>query len=343
MKKFIFVHLLDVPIIVGNKLLSILLYIMDIAKLSDKQISRLRNNHPVRMKKGTGHKISLNEKNMKKCSKCFSRGNGATISLDDDEVEINGAGIFKKFKRAVRKAAKRTADVGKDVGKKIDKASKTKIAEESKDMAIDFAIDGATASMIASNPMVAPAAIAAGKQAKKEAKKGKGIFTKMKKIAKQAEEFAKKPVVARKIKNTLKEGVGKFVDLSTAGIVATNPELAPAAVLGGDQIKSAAKSKLDKAFSRSGKKSIPSLSTSQFTNAVKEEVNKGKKKLVEYSIGELQRAIQEKLKDLDLIEGTGLYYSTGRGINSIGLPDAVQSIRHYQTNIDVAPLQKYNL
>ena len=38
---------------------------MDIAGLSDKQISRLRNKHPVRMKKGTGHKISMNEKNMK--------------------------------------------------------------------------------------------------------------------------------------------------------------------------------------------------------------------------------------------------------------------------------------
>ena len=315
---------------------------MDIAGLSDKQISRLRNKHPVRMKKGTGHKISLNEKNMKKCSKCFSKGNGATIALDEDEVEMNGAGILKKFKRAVKRTARKTADVGEDVGRKIDKASKTKIAKKSKDMAIDFAIDGATASVIASNPMVAPAAIVAGEEAKKKAK-GKGIFTKMKKIAKQAEDFAKKPVVARKIKNTLKEGVDKLVDVGAAGIVATNPELAPAVLLGKDQLKSAAKSKLDKAFSPGGKKSLPSVDTSAFKDAVSEEVSRGKKQLVEYSVGELQRAIQEKLKDLDLIEGTGLFYSTGRGVNNIGLPDAVQSIRHYQTNIDVAPLQKYSI
>jgi len=333
---------------------------MDIAELSDKQISRLRNKHPVRMKKGTGHKLSLNEKNMKKCSKCFSKNNGATIALDDDEVEMNGAGIFKKFKRAVKrtarktadvgkdlgskidKASRKTADVGKDVGSKIDKASKTKIAKKSKDMAIDFAIDGATASVIASNPMVATTAIVAGEEAKKKAK-GKAIFTKMKKIAKQAEDFAKKPVVARKIKNTLKEGVDKLVDVGAAGIVATNPELAPAVLLGKDQLKSAAKSKLDKAFSSAGKKSLPSVDTSAFRDPVSEEVSRDKKHSVEYSVGELQRAIQEKLKDLDLIEGTGLFYSTGRGVNGIGLPDSVQSMRHYQTNIDVAPLQKCSI
>jgi len=316
---------------------------MDIAGLSDKQISRLRNKHPVRMKKGTGHKISLNEKNMKKCSKCFSKNNGATITLDDDEVEMNGTGIFKKFKRAVKRTARKTVNLGKDVGRKMDTASKTNVARKGKDMAIDFAIDGATASVIASNPMMAPAAIVASKEAKKQSKKGKGIFTKMKNIAKQAEDFAKKPVVARKIKNTLKDGVGKLVDLTTAGVVATNPELAPVALLGAEEIKKASKSKLDKAFSRGGKKSLPSFETTQLTDAVKDEINKGKKKLVEYSLGELQRAIQEKLKDLDLIEGTGLFYSTGRGVNNIGLPDAVQSIRHYQTNIDVAPLQKYSI
>ena len=31
-----------------------------IAKLSDNQLSRLRNGHPVRIKLGTSHKIALN-------------------------------------------------------------------------------------------------------------------------------------------------------------------------------------------------------------------------------------------------------------------------------------------
>ena len=48
---------------------------MNIAQLSDKQISRLRNGHSVRVKEGTGHQdIALGEMNMKKCIKCFKKG-----------------------------------------------------------------------------------------------------------------------------------------------------------------------------------------------------------------------------------------------------------------------------
>ena len=73
---------------------------MDIEKLSDKQISRLRNGHSVRVKAGKGHMgVAMGEMNMKKCTKCFKKGAGATISLSPEEVEMNGAGIFKKFKR----------------------------------------------------------------------------------------------------------------------------------------------------------------------------------------------------------------------------------------------------
>ena len=73
---------------------------MDIAKLSDKQISRLRNGHSVRVKSGKGHMgVAMGEHNMKKCKKCFMKGKGAQIKLDPEEVEMNGKGLFSKFKR----------------------------------------------------------------------------------------------------------------------------------------------------------------------------------------------------------------------------------------------------
>ena len=54
---------------------------MNIAQLSDKQISRLRNGHSVRVKEGTGHQdIALGEMNMKKCIKCFKKVHNKKLS-----------------------------------------------------------------------------------------------------------------------------------------------------------------------------------------------------------------------------------------------------------------------
>ena len=73
------------------------------------------------------------------------------------------------------------------------------------------------------------------------------------------------------------------------------------------------------------------------------------KPLVDYSAEELRKALEKKLGintsqgNKDEIEGNGLYYAKGNGMNFMGLPDSVQSLRHLQSVKDVYPLQKYHV
>lgn len=60
-----------------------------IASLSAKQISRLLNGHPVRVKHGSHHKIHLSAEHHKKLHKAHAKGCGTTVQLDPYAIEQN--------------------------------------------------------------------------------------------------------------------------------------------------------------------------------------------------------------------------------------------------------------
>ena len=81
---------------------------LSVASLSPKQIQRLRNKHGIRVTKGDGFQVDVNEKTLKTIQKAFMKGKGVTLKLDDDEVESNhnmdGSGLFKGLKKRLEKA-----------------------------------------------------------------------------------------------------------------------------------------------------------------------------------------------------------------------------------------------
>ena len=107
-----------------------------VVKVSDKQMSKLRNGHKVRVKKpeveGEGCYVIVSPENYDIITRTFSRNKGVELALSPEEIQANkvsassperhkelmgqhkvGQGIFgKKFDRAVRKV----------IGKKAQKA-----------------------------------------------------------------------------------------------------------------------------------------------------------------------------------------------------------------------------
>jgi len=91
---------------------------------SPKQLSKLRNGHAVRIKKGTGFNLLVHPETYRLVSRAFSRNKGMEIALSPEEIEINrslspeqhmelkkanpeitGQGIFgSKFDRMLQKA-----------------------------------------------------------------------------------------------------------------------------------------------------------------------------------------------------------------------------------------------
>ena len=78
-----------------------------IAKLSDNQLSRLRNGHPVRVKLGNTHKIALNIQQLKKLHTASKKGSALTVSFDPYQKEAHGSGLLgdiaKKAKAFIQK------------------------------------------------------------------------------------------------------------------------------------------------------------------------------------------------------------------------------------------------
>jgi hypothetical protein len=78
-----------------------------IAKLSDNQLSRLRNGHPVRIKLGNSHKIALNIQQLKKLHSASKKGSALTVSFDPYQKQAHGSGLLgdiaKKAKAFIQK------------------------------------------------------------------------------------------------------------------------------------------------------------------------------------------------------------------------------------------------
>ena len=78
-----------------------------IQKLSENQLSKLRNGHPVRVKLGDHHKICLSVQQLKKLHRASKKGSASTISFDPYQLEAHGSGILgnigKKAKAFIQK------------------------------------------------------------------------------------------------------------------------------------------------------------------------------------------------------------------------------------------------
>jgi hypothetical protein len=91
-----------------------------ISKLSENQKSRLRNGHPVRIKKGTANKLHLTPEQIKKLESAAKRGAGYTVTLNPEQAEKHGAGFFGD----IATKAKRLANKHKDLINPVIKAVK---------------------------------------------------------------------------------------------------------------------------------------------------------------------------------------------------------------------------
>ena len=78
-----------------------------IQKLSENQLSKLRNGHSVRIKIGNHHRIALSLQQLKKLHKAAQKNAATTISFDPYQMEKHGAGILgdiaKKAKAFIQK------------------------------------------------------------------------------------------------------------------------------------------------------------------------------------------------------------------------------------------------
>jgi len=65
-----------------------------IQKLSDNQLSKLRNGHPVRIKVGDTHKVALSPQQLKKLYKAHKKGSATTIQFDPYQLECHRSGVL---------------------------------------------------------------------------------------------------------------------------------------------------------------------------------------------------------------------------------------------------------
>jgi hypothetical protein len=113
---------------------------------SPRQVSKLRNGHAVRIKKGTGFNLVVHPENYNIVSRAFAKDKGVQLKLTPEELETNynlspeqheelgmieGGNIFKKIKKAFNsKAAKKVGRVLKPVSRVAKKVAREMLHEK---------------------------------------------------------------------------------------------------------------------------------------------------------------------------------------------------------------------
>ena len=82
-----------------------------ISKLSETQKSKLRNGHPVRVKKGSGNSLCLSHDQIKKLESAARKGKAVTITLHPEQAEKHGSGIFGDIATKIKKLAVQNKDL----------------------------------------------------------------------------------------------------------------------------------------------------------------------------------------------------------------------------------------
>lgn len=85
--------------------------VVSVGKLSETQKSKLRNGHPVRVKKGSGNQLCLSHDQIKKLESAARKGKAVTITLHPEQAEKHGSGIFGDIATKLKKLAVQNKDL----------------------------------------------------------------------------------------------------------------------------------------------------------------------------------------------------------------------------------------
>ena len=85
--------------------------LVGVQKLSETQKSRLRNGHPVRIKKGSGNQLHLTNEQIKKLESASRRGAAYTLTLHPEQAEKHGSGFFGDIASKAKAFARKHQDL----------------------------------------------------------------------------------------------------------------------------------------------------------------------------------------------------------------------------------------
>jgi hypothetical protein len=89
--------------------------LVGVQKLSETQKSRLRNGHPVRIKKGSGNQLHLTNEQIKKLESAAKKGVTYTLTLHPEQAEKHGSGFFGDIASKAKKFAISTIKANRDL------------------------------------------------------------------------------------------------------------------------------------------------------------------------------------------------------------------------------------
>jgi hypothetical protein len=82
-----------------------------VGKLSESQKSKLRNGHPVRIKKGSANNLHLTDAQIKKLESAHKKGAAYTITFHPEQEEKHGSGLFGDIPTKVNVFARKHKDL----------------------------------------------------------------------------------------------------------------------------------------------------------------------------------------------------------------------------------------
>ena len=82
-----------------------------VGKLSETQKCKLRNGHPVRIKKGSGNSLHLTDAQIKKLESAAKKGAAYTLTMHPEQAEKHGAGFFGDIATKAKAFAKKHKDL----------------------------------------------------------------------------------------------------------------------------------------------------------------------------------------------------------------------------------------
>ena len=85
--------------------------LVGIQKLSETQKSRLRNGHPVRIKKGSGNQLQLTNEQIQKLESATKKGDAYTLTLHPEQAEKHGSGFFGDIASKAKAFARKHKDL----------------------------------------------------------------------------------------------------------------------------------------------------------------------------------------------------------------------------------------
>lgn len=109
---------------------------------SDRQLSKLRNGHRVRVKQGTGFNLLVHPENYHLVHRAFTKGKATDVKLTPEEIEDNSS-LSPEVHEELAGENPLASMEGQGIFKKLKKASKSKHGRIAKTLAYEMAADRA--------------------------------------------------------------------------------------------------------------------------------------------------------------------------------------------------------